>query len=93
MANSRLTRDHSNADYIPALAALPLVAEPGTVWECSRATDMVGRLVEVISGQTLGAYLKETIFTPLERARHGFLYWAKFVQIPLVTLLAGTLDR
>ena len=66
------TRDRSNADYIPALAALPLVAEPGTVWEYSRATDVVGRLIEVISGQTLGAYLKEKIFTPLGMTQTAF---------------------
>jgi CubicO group peptidase (beta-lactamase class C family) len=66
------TRDRSNADYMPALAALPLVAEPGTVWEYSRATDVVGRLIEVISGQTLGAYLKEKIFTPLGMTQTAF---------------------
>ena len=66
------TRDRSNADYIPALAALPLVAEPGTVWEYSRATDVVGRLIEVISGQTLGAYLKEKIFIPLGMTHTAF---------------------
>ena len=58
-------RDRSNAQYITALASLPLVAVPGTVWEYSRATDVVGRLVEVISGQTLGEYLQEKLFKPL----------------------------
>ena len=58
-------RDKSNAEFSPELAALPLVAEPGTVWEYSRATDVLGRLIEVISGQTLGAHLSEHIFKPL----------------------------
>ena len=58
-------RDKSNAEFSPALAALPLVAEPGTVWEYSRATDVLGRLIEVVSGQTLGAHLSEHIFKPL----------------------------
>ena len=58
-------RDKSNAEFSPALAALPLVAEPGTVWEYSRATDVLGRLIEVVSGQTLGAHLSERIFKPL----------------------------
>ncbi len=58
-------RDKSNAEFSSALAALPLVAEPGTVWEYSRATDVLARLIEVISGQTLGQYLDAHIFKPL----------------------------
>ena len=59
------TRDRSNADFMPELAALPLIAQPGSVWEYSRATDVVGRLIEVISGQTLGDFLKHKILAPL----------------------------
>ena len=59
------TRDRSNTEFMSALAALPLIVQPGTVWEYSRATDVVGRLVEVISGQTLGAFLKQKILMPL----------------------------
>ena len=66
------TRDRSNAEFMPALATLPLVAQPGSVWEYSRATDVVGRLVEAISGQTLGAYLKEKIFDPLRMTQTAF---------------------
>ena len=66
------TRDRSNAEFMPALAALPLVAQPGSVWEYSRATDVVGRLVEAISGQTLGAYLKEKILDPLRMTQTAF---------------------
>lgn len=58
-------RDRANAEFVPALAAMPLIAQPGTVWEYSRSTDVVGRLVEVLSGQPLGVFLKEKIFTPL----------------------------
>ena len=59
------TRDRSNAEFMPALAALPLIAQPGAVWEYSRGTDVVGRLIEVISGQSLGDYLTQKIFKPL----------------------------
>jgi CubicO group peptidase (beta-lactamase class C family) len=59
------SRDRSNAEFSHELAKLPLLFEPGTVWEYGRATDVLGRLVEVVSGQTLGAYLREHIFTPL----------------------------
>ncbi len=58
-------RERSNAEFSTVLATLPLIAEPATVWEYSRATDVLGRLVEVISGQTLRAWLQEHIFAPL----------------------------
>ena len=59
------SRRRSNAEFSKALAALPLLADPGSMWEYSRATDVLGRLVEVLSGQTLGAFLQEKIFSPL----------------------------
>ncbi len=59
------SRQRSNAEFSKALAALPLLADPGSVWEYSRATDVLGRLVEVCSGQTLAAFLQEKILSPL----------------------------
>lgn len=59
------SRERTNAQFSHDLAALPLMFEPGTVWEYGRATDVLGRLVEVVSGQTLGAYLQQHIFAPL----------------------------
>jgi CubicO group peptidase (beta-lactamase class C family) len=59
------SRTRTNAEFSHQLAALPLMFEPGTVWEYGRATDVLGRLIEVVSGQTLGRYLKEHIFQPL----------------------------
>lgn len=53
------------ADYVRQLAAVPLMFQPGTVGEYSRATDVLGRLVEVWSGQSLGAHLQQAVFTPL----------------------------
>ncbi len=65
-------REMTNAEFSPTLAELPLIAEPGTVWEYSRATDVVGRIIEVISGQTLGDFLKAHIFTPLGMPNTAF---------------------
>ena len=65
-------RDASNAEFSKTLAAQPLQFEPGTVWEYSRATDVLGALVEVISGQTLGNFLSEQIFKPLKMLETGF---------------------
>lgn len=56
------------------LATLPLRYEPGTRWEYSQATSVVGRLVEVISGQDLDTFLRERIFEPLQmRDTHFYL--------------------
>ena len=55
-----------NAELVAKLAGLPLNYQPGTQWQYSAATDVVGRLVEVISGQSLDAFLKEQIFNPLD---------------------------
>jgi len=52
-------------DYVAELAKLPLNFEPGEHWEYGPATDVVGRLVEVLSGMTLDEYLREKIFEPL----------------------------
>jgi CubicO group peptidase (beta-lactamase class C family) len=59
------SRERSNAEFARALAAVPLLFEPGSTWEYSRATDVLGRLVEVVSGQTLGQFLRERVLAPL----------------------------
>jgi CubicO group peptidase (beta-lactamase class C family) len=58
-------RGRSNAEFSHALAALPLMFEPGSVWAYSRATDVLGRLVEVVTGQTLADHLQQAILAPL----------------------------
>jgi len=65
-------RDQTSAELVTRLGGLPLQHHPGTVWEYSRSTDVLGRLVEVISGQTLGAFLAERILAPLGMADTGF---------------------
>ena len=62
----------NNAAFTQALAAVPLLDAPGTVGEYSRATDVLGRLIEVWSGMSLGAFLHERIFTPLGMGDTGF---------------------
>jgi CubicO group peptidase (beta-lactamase class C family) len=66
------SRERSNAEFSRTLAKLPLMHQPGSVWDYSRATDVLGRLVEVLSGQSLGDYLREAIFTPLGMHDTGF---------------------
>ena len=55
----------SNADQVATLGKLPLLHQPGTRWEYGRSTDVVGRLVEVLSGQPLGLFLEQQILAPL----------------------------
>ena len=59
------SRERSNAEFARQLATMPLMADPGTEWEYGRATDLLGRVIEVVSGQTLGAYFQTHIFQPL----------------------------
>jgi CubicO group peptidase (beta-lactamase class C family) len=60
------------AGTIEAYAEFPLAFEPGTEWLYSVATDVLGRLVEVWSGQSLDQYLRAEIFEPLGMLDTGF---------------------
>jgi CubicO group peptidase (beta-lactamase class C family) len=62
----------TNEDQVATLGGLPLLHQPGTQWEYSRSTDVLGRLIEVISGQTLGVFLAERICGPLGMTDAGF---------------------
>lgn len=54
-----------NAIFADRIAKLPLARQPGTLWRYGHSTDIVGRLIEVISGKTLYQFEKEHIFDPL----------------------------
>jgi len=62
----------SNDEVIKKLAALPLTMQPGTCWEYSRATDVLGALLERLHGKTLDVVLHEQIFMPLGMVDTGF---------------------
>ena len=64
-AQTRRQADDTLEKYIDRLAALPLNYQPGEAWQYSTATSVVGRLVEVISGQTLAEFMEDRIFQPL----------------------------
>ncbi|MDO9477794.1 MAG: serine hydrolase domain-containing protein [Pseudohongiella sp.] len=55
-----------NSTFIERLGAIPLQYQPGTRFHYSVATDVLGALVEAISGQTLGAFFEQRIFDPLQ---------------------------
>jgi len=64
--------DHTNADLVDKLAKVPLMYQPGTAWEYGRSTDVLGRVVEVISGKTLSQFLDERVFRPLKMVDTAF---------------------
>ncbi len=66
------TSDEPLADFCRRLAQLPLVFQPGTQWRYSAATDVVGHLVEVVSGESFDTFLETEIFSPLEMVDTGF---------------------
>ena len=62
----------SLAQMVDRVAELPLVCHPGSAWNYGISTDVVGRLVEVLSGQELDVFLAERIFAPLGMDDTGF---------------------
>jgi CubicO group peptidase (beta-lactamase class C family) len=54
------------------VASLPLICQPGSEWNYSRSTYILGRIIEVVSGKTLSAFLTERILAPLQMAETAF---------------------
>jgi CubicO group peptidase (beta-lactamase class C family) len=70
---SRLrSRKITNAEHASLVASLPLMCQPGAEWNYSRSTDILGRIIEVVSGKSLSAYLTERILAPLQMAETAF---------------------
>ena len=62
----------TNAEFIEKLATVPLAYQPGTTWEYSRSTDVLGILIERITGMALDAFVEERILKPLKMHDSGF---------------------
>jgi CubicO group peptidase (beta-lactamase class C family) len=69
----QMTEDQTNAEMVAKLASLPLMFEPGTTWEYSMSTDVLGRVVEVVSGQDLAEFIEARICRPLGLRDTGFV--------------------
>ena len=54
-----------NKVFAERIAALPLARQPGTLWRYGHSTDVVGRIIEIVSGQTLYQFQKQHILGPL----------------------------
>lgn len=79
--------DDTLATYVPRLATVPLDFQPGTQWAYSGAAgpEVLGRIVEIVSGQTYDQFLKTRIFDPLGMKDTAF-YWTEAMRPRLVTL-------
>src|SRR5262249_14726185 len=55
----------SNEEFAARIASLPLSQQPGTTWEYSHSTDVLGRVIEVVEGKPLFEVMKERLFDPL----------------------------
>ncbi len=67
-----LSPARTTAENVEAMAALPLMHQPGTAWEYSVSTDVLGRIVEIVEGARLSDVLRARIFGPLGMTDTGF---------------------
>ena len=72
-SSSAAARELTGTEFIDRLAKAPLLHQPGSNWEYGFSSDVLGRVVEVVSGKTLGQFLEERIFRPLRMPDTGFV--------------------
>ena len=83
-ANADLFRgDFDNADFADRLAKLPLAEQPGTLWDYGHSTDILGRVIEVVSGKSLFQFEKERLLDPLGMTATSF-YLTDEAKRPLI---------
>jgi CubicO group peptidase (beta-lactamase class C family) len=66
-------RDMTAAEQVERMAKVPLMHQPGTAWEYSLSTDLLGRVIEAASGKRLGDFMAERIFKPLRMNDTSFM--------------------
>lgn len=64
--------DQTLAEMVTKISKLPLASQPGTRWEYSRSTDVLGRVIELVSTKSLDKFLEENIFKPLQMNDTGY---------------------
>lgn len=65
--------DLSNAEFSQRIAKLPLAYQPGTTWDYGHSTDILGRVIEVVSGKSLYQFEKERVLDPLKMQDTSFV--------------------
>jgi CubicO group peptidase (beta-lactamase class C family) len=71
-ANISAGGNQTLAEFTERIAQMPLAWQPGSTWDYSNATDVLGRVIEVVSGQTLSQHLKARLLDPLGMADTTF---------------------
>jgi CubicO group peptidase (beta-lactamase class C family) len=71
-AKAPFRRDKPIAPFVASLGTLPLLHQPGEVWEYSLGFDVLGRVIEVVSGQAFDQFLQSRLFAPLRMVDSGF---------------------
>jgi CubicO group peptidase (beta-lactamase class C family) len=71
-ARAPFRRDKPIASFVASLGALPLLHQPGEVWEYSIGYDVLGRVIEVVSGESFDQFLQSRLFAPLHMVDSGF---------------------
>jgi CubicO group peptidase (beta-lactamase class C family) len=66
------SRNMTGTEEVERLARVPLVNQPGTLWEYSLAVDVQGRIIETVTGKRAGDFLAERVFKPLGMKDTGF---------------------
>ena len=67
-----LDRNTTLAEMVTKISKLPLANQPGEVWEYSAAVDVLGRVIEVVSGMDLDRFVEERVTKPLGMSSTGF---------------------
>jgi CubicO group peptidase (beta-lactamase class C family) len=75
--------DFDNAEFADRIARLPLAEQPGTLWDYGHSTDVLGRVIEVVSGKSLLQFEKERLLDPLGMTDTGF-YITDPAKLPLL---------
>ena len=81
-------RDMTPDEQVSRLSKIPLLRQPGTAWEYSLSTDVLGRVIEAASGKRLGDFMAERIFVPL-----GMVDTAFYVPTPKTPRLAESFQK
>src|SRR5207302_7809102 len=75
--------DEDNAEFVRRIVKLPLAEQPETLWDYGHSTDVLGRVIEVISGQSLYQFEKARLLDPLGMTDTAF-YVADQAKRPLI---------
>jgi CubicO group peptidase (beta-lactamase class C family) len=88
--------DQTLAERVEKLARLPLAYHPGTVWEYSMSVDVIGRVIEVISGMPLDRFVAANVTGPLKMTDTGYYVaehdWGRIAQ-PMIDPATGQLPE